>query len=75
MCRPVGSREVRVLDELVCPLFGHAEADVVVYDRLASPALLELAPARAERVYVGKEPGRSADQPERSEFLCRMLAG
>src|SRR5437867_3840379 len=37
-----------------------AEADVVVFDRLASPALLELAPANAERVYVGKEPGRSA---------------
>lgn len=37
-----------------------ARADVVVYDRLASPALLDLAPARAERIYVGKEPGRSA---------------
>jgi uroporphyrin-III C-methyltransferase len=36
-----------------------AEADVIVYDRLAAPPLLELAP-RAERVYVGKEPGRSA---------------
>jgi uroporphyrin-III C-methyltransferase len=37
-----------------------AEADVVVFDRLAAPALLELAPSRAERVYVGKEPGRAA---------------
>ena len=35
-------------------------ADVVVFDRLAAPALLELAPASAERIYVGKEPGRSA---------------
>lgn len=35
-------------------------ADVIVYDRLASPRLLDLAPARAERVYVGKEPGRAA---------------
>ncbi len=35
-------------------------ADVVVYDRLASPALLDLAPPTAERIYVGKEPGRSA---------------
>jgi len=35
-------------------------ADVVVYDRLASPLLLDLAPADAERVYAGKEPGRSA---------------
>src|SRR5439155_3892253 len=32
-------------------------ADVVVYDRLASPALLELAPPHAERIYAGKEPG------------------
>jgi uroporphyrin-III C-methyltransferase len=37
-----------------------AEADVVVYDRLAAPALLDLAPAGAARVYVGKEPGRHA---------------
>jgi uroporphyrin-III C-methyltransferase / precorrin-2 dehydrogenase / sirohydrochlorin ferrochelatase len=35
-------------------------ADVVVYDRLASPALLDLAPSTGERIYVGKEPGRSA---------------
>jgi uroporphyrin-III C-methyltransferase len=36
-----------------------ADADVVVYDRLVAPALLDLAP-NAERRYVGKEPGRSA---------------
>ncbi len=41
-----------------------AEADVVVFDRLAAPALLELAPASAERIYVGKEPGRSAMSQE-----------
>ena len=35
-------------------------ADVVVYDRLASPALLELAPRGAELVDVGKAPGRVA---------------
>jgi uroporphyrin-III C-methyltransferase / precorrin-2 dehydrogenase / sirohydrochlorin ferrochelatase len=34
-------------------------ADVIVFDRLASPSLLSLAPT-AERVYVGKEPGRPA---------------
>jgi uroporphyrinogen III methyltransferase/synthase len=34
--------------------------DVVVYDRLASPALLELAPTDAEFVDVGKAPGRAA---------------
>ena len=31
-------------------------ADVVVYDRLSSPALLDLAPAGAKRVFMGKEP-------------------
>jgi uroporphyrinogen III methyltransferase/synthase len=29
-------------------------ADVVVYDRLVAPALLDYAPARAKRIYVGK---------------------
>ncbi len=51
-------------------------ADVVVYDRLASPALLELAP-NAERVYAGKEPGRAAMRQEQIDaFLVeRGLAG
>lgn len=31
-------------------------ADVVVYDRLASPELLAFAPATAERIFMGKEP-------------------
>ena len=35
-----------------------AAAAVVVYDRLASPALLDLAPASAELISVGKAPGR-----------------
>jgi uroporphyrinogen III methyltransferase/synthase len=34
--------------------------EVVVYDRLASPALLQLAPVDAEFVDVGKAPGRAA---------------
>lgn len=33
-------------------------ADVLLYDRLAPPELLDEAPARAERIYVGKAPGR-----------------
>ncbi len=33
-------------------------ADLVVHDRLVSPALLDLAPARAERVFAGTAPGR-----------------
>jgi uroporphyrin-III C-methyltransferase len=41
------------------------QADVVVYDRLAAPALLDLAPGRAERIYAGKEPGApTLDQEE-----------
>jgi uroporphyrin-III C-methyltransferase len=54
-----------------------AEADVVVFDRLAAPALLRLAPASADRVYVGKEPGRSAmSQRDISALLVeRALAG
>ncbi|HEU5300770.1 MAG TPA: uroporphyrinogen-III C-methyltransferase [Acidimicrobiia bacterium] len=35
-----------------------ADAEVVVHDRLANPALLDLAPAGAERISVGKAPGR-----------------
>jgi uroporphyrinogen III methyltransferase / synthase len=35
-------------------------ADVVVYDRLAHPSLLDLAPAAAARIDVGKAPGRVA---------------
>ncbi|HVX18295.1 MAG TPA: uroporphyrinogen-III C-methyltransferase [Acidimicrobiales bacterium] len=35
-----------------------ASADVVVYDRLSIAGLLDLAPAHAERIGVGKAPGR-----------------
>jgi uroporphyrin-III C-methyltransferase len=46
-----------------------ALADVVVYDRLAAPELLDLAPPNAERVYVGKEPGRPAMPQQRIDAL------
>ncbi len=54
-----------------------AEADVVVYDRLVAPALLELAPVDAERIYVGKEPGRAALPQREIERLLvdRALSG
>jgi uroporphyrin-III C-methyltransferase len=49
-----------------------SEADVVVYDRLVAPALLDLAPG-AERVYVGKEPGRRAvAQADICDLLVRL---
>jgi uroporphyrin-III C-methyltransferase len=46
-----------------------AVADVIVYDRLAPPALLDLAPVHAERIYVGKEPGRPAMPQEEIDTL------
>lgn len=52
-------------------------ADVVVYDRLAHPALLDLARPDAERVYVGKVSAHhSMKQPEINALLvARALAG
>jgi uroporphyrin-III C-methyltransferase len=41
-----------------------AAADVVVYDRLVPPELLDFTPVHAERIYVGKEPGRHAISQE-----------
>ncbi|HXR96554.1 MAG TPA: uroporphyrinogen-III C-methyltransferase [Terriglobales bacterium] len=37
-----------------------AEADSILYDELANPALLAVAPATAERIYVGKRSGSHA---------------
>jgi uroporphyrinogen III methyltransferase/synthase len=41
-----------------------ARADVIVHDRLSSPLLLDLAPPAAERIDVGKAPGRVAMNQE-----------
>ena len=53
------------------------EADVVIYDRLAPPELLALAPSTAERIYVGKEPGAGAMTQEAINALLvsRALGG
>src|SRR5580658_3843412 len=45
-------------------------ADSVLYDYLANPALLDLAPARAERVYVGKKKSVHAFTQDE---ICAML--
>ena len=47
-----------------------AEADSVLYDHLANPALLDFAPAHAERLYVGKK--KSAHAFSQDE-ICAML--
>jgi len=51
-------------------------ADVVVYDRLAEPSLLELAPPGADLVDVGKRPGSPVPQDQINRLLVdRGLAG
>lgn len=46
------------------------EADVIFYDRLVAPAVLELARRDAERVFVGKEVGACAWPQER---ICSLI--
>ncbi|MDR1962113.1 MAG: uroporphyrinogen-III C-methyltransferase [Gracilibacteraceae bacterium] len=47
-------------------------SDVLVYDRLAAPELLDYAPAETRRVYAGKSPERHAmSQREINELLRR----
>src|SRR5580698_1497282 len=46
------------------------QADSVLYDHLANDALLDLAPANAERVYVGKKKSAHAFTQEE---ICAML--
>src|SRR5256886_1145834 len=61
-------------------------ADVVVYDRLVSPALVAEAPASAERVFVGKHPHDTAtrqqdinallvDRARRGRTVIRLKGG
>ena len=46
-----------------------ALADVVLHDRLAEPALLDLAPPGAERIDVGKRPGGPINQQSINDLL------
>ena len=54
-----------------------ATADVVVYDRLSVASLLDLAPADAERISVGKQPGgpRTSQTDINALLVARGLAG
>ncbi len=45
-------------------------ADAILYDHLAPSALLDLAPAHAERLYVGK---KKADHEYSQDEICAML--
>jgi uroporphyrinogen III methyltransferase/synthase len=47
-----------------------AEADSVLYDNLAPHSLLDAAPVRAERVYVGK---KGAERAFEQDEICTML--
>ncbi len=50
------------------------QADAVLYDRLIPPELLDEAPAHAERIFVGKRPGRHALRQEGiNELLVRLV--
>jgi len=62
------------------------QADVLVYDRLVSPALVAQAPASTEKIYVGKEVGQSgrrqvnisqllADLALAGKIVCRLKGG
>ncbi len=54
-----------------------AGADVIVYDGLVNPLLLDLAPASAERIYAGKKRGRAAETQEQihAVLIARARAG
>jgi uroporphyrinogen III methyltransferase/synthase len=44
--------------------------DVLVYDYLANPKLLDWAPGECEKIYVGKQSGRHSIAPEKVFRLC-----
>ncbi|MBI5521230.1 MAG: uroporphyrinogen-III C-methyltransferase [Desulfarculus sp.] len=52
-----------------------AEAEAVVYDFLANPELLDLAPEEARRIYVGKKGGdHTLGQEGINQLLCGLAA-
>ena len=50
-----------------------ADADIVVYDALIGQDILELIPAKAERIYVGKQAGNhTLPQEEINDLLVKL---
>ena len=49
--------------------------DALVYDRLADPRIVALAPAAAERIYAGKRPGEHAMSQQQIDALLVELGG
>ena len=50
------------------------QADVVIYDRLVGPGILELAPPAAERIYAGKQSGCHAKSQDEINALLLLHA-
>jgi len=50
-----------------------ARADVVLHDRLVSPAILDLVPPSATLIDVGKDPDAPDGGPARQEEIARLL--
>jgi uroporphyrin-III C-methyltransferase len=50
------------------------EADAVVYDHLVAPAILDMAPSAAERIYCGKQRGDHTVPQEQLNLLLVRLA-
>ncbi|MBS0580412.1 MAG: uroporphyrinogen-III C-methyltransferase [Proteobacteria bacterium] len=50
------------------------QADVILYDRLVSPAVLARARRDAQRIFVGKEAGERGQQGRIHELLVRLTA-
>ena len=50
-----------------------ARADVVLHDRLVSPAILDLVPDSADLIDVGKDPDAAAGGGARQEEIARLL--
>jgi uroporphyrin-III C-methyltransferase / precorrin-2 dehydrogenase / sirohydrochlorin ferrochelatase len=48
------------------------QADVILYDRLVAPAVLERARREAQRIFVGKESGERGQQERIHELLVRL---